>query len=137
MQLMPEFYPHVNRRDPAEALRAGAMTMQQHLQTWNGDVRKALASYNAGLGAVESAVARGGTAWEFVLPKETRDYLAAIVGNGHPVFLPAASLSLLPGGASTTGFPPAGIFGAGGPGAATRSGLTGSLWALGGLDRLR
>mgnify|MGYP003348191641 CR=1 FL=1 len=42
-QLMPQYYPHVNRTDPAQSLRAGAQTMQQHLQTFGGDVRKALA----------------------------------------------------------------------------------------------
>ena len=47
-QLMPQYYPHVNRTDPAQSLHAGAQTMQQHLKTWGGDVRKALASYNAG-----------------------------------------------------------------------------------------
>lgn len=85
-QLMPQYYPHVNRRDPAQALRAGAQSMQQYLQSWNGDVRKALASYNAGMGRVQSAVAARGAAWESAIPQETRDYLAAIVGESRPMF---------------------------------------------------
>ena len=85
-QLMPQYYPHVNRTDPAQSLKAGAQSMQEYLRAWNGDVRKALASYNCGLGAVQNAVAARGAAWESAIPQETRDYLAAIVGTTRPVF---------------------------------------------------
>ncbi|MEI6136341.1 MAG: lytic transglycosylase domain-containing protein [Chloroflexota bacterium] len=85
-QLMPQYYGHVNRLDPAQALQAGAQSMQQYLHTWNGDVRKALASYNAGVARVQSAVTSAGAAWETALPQETRDYLNAIVGGTRPVF---------------------------------------------------
>ena len=114
-QLMPQYYPHVNRRDRAQALHAGAQSMQQYLQSWNGDVRKALASYNAGLGGVQSAVAAGGTNWEAKLPQETRDYLSAILGITRPMFSPGSA------------------FGARDALPAIQSGLAGSLRALGGI----
>jgi len=50
-QLMPQYYPHVDRRDPESSLRTAAATMRQHLDALGGDVRKALAAYNAGVGA--------------------------------------------------------------------------------------
>lgn len=124
-QLMPQYYPHVNRTDPAQSLRAGAQSMQQYLNTWNGDVRKALASYNAGLGRVQSAVASRGAAWEAALPQETRDYLAAIVGSARPVFSGTGWFGA--GGFGTPGF------GARASAATLQQGLAGRLRALGGF----
>lgn len=114
-QLMPQYYPHVNRRDPSQALHAGAQSMQQYLQSWNGDVRKAVASYNAGMGGVQSAVAAGGANWEAKLPQETRDYLSAILGTTRPMFSPGSA------------------FGARAALPSIQSGLAGSLRALGGI----
>src|SRR5690606_25340193 len=85
-QLMPQYYPHVVRTDPGEALLAGARTMHEYLGVWDGDVRRALASYNAGLGRVQGLVARYGEGWESALPLETKQYLAAIVGATRPRF---------------------------------------------------
>lgn len=98
-QLMSQYYPHVNRTDPAQSLRAGAQSMQQYLRAWSGNVRKAIASYNAGMGRVQSAVAARGAAWEAALPQETRDYLSAIVGDARPVFPSPAGLA---GGAAAS-----------------------------------
>ena len=98
-QLMPQYYPHVNRLDPGDSLRAGAQSMQQYLRAWSGDVRKALASYNAGMGAVQSAVSARGAAWESALPQETRDYLGAIAGTTRPVFSTTGGF----GGAGSSG----------------------------------
>ncbi|MFA7249300.1 MAG: lytic transglycosylase domain-containing protein [Dehalococcoidia bacterium] len=121
-QLMPQYYPHINRTDPGQSLSAGAQSMQQYLRAWQGDVRKALASYNAGLGRVQSAVASRGAAWEAALPQETRDYLVAIVGSTRPVFSP------VPGaGGVTSALLRAGLSG-------SQPGLAGSLRALGGLS---
>jgi hypothetical protein len=80
-QLMPEYYPEVDRTDPHASLVAGARTMRHYLAVFDGDVRKALASYNAGLGRVQSLVRAHGEAWERGLPEETRRYLQAIVGD--------------------------------------------------------
>ncbi|MDA0302480.1 MAG: lytic transglycosylase domain-containing protein, partial [Chloroflexi bacterium] len=99
-QLMPQYYPHVNRTDPGQSLHAGAKSMQQYLQAWDGDVRKALASYNAGLGRVQAAVNAKGAAWEAAVPEETRDYLRAIVGTTRPAFSPISGFG---GGGSPAG----------------------------------
>jgi soluble lytic murein transglycosylase-like protein len=42
-----------NPHDPAQAIDAGARYLRQQLDTFGGDVRKALAAYNAGPGAVQ------------------------------------------------------------------------------------
>ncbi len=83
-QLMPQYYQGVNRRDPEASLQAAADSMRHYLAANNGDVRKALASYNAGLGTVQSLVAAHGANWERGLPSETKQYLAAIVGGAAP-----------------------------------------------------
>ena len=83
-QLMPQYYQHVNRRDPEASLRAAADSMRHYLAASGGDVRRALASYNAGLGTVQSLVAAHGANWERGLPTETKHYLAAIVGSATP-----------------------------------------------------
>lgn len=85
-QLMPQYYPNVNRTDPIAGLTAGAETMRHYLTAWNGDVRKALASYNCGLGRVQQLVDAHGANWEAGLPHETRSYLAAILGDARPVY---------------------------------------------------
>lgn len=85
-QLMPRYYPDVDRADPRASLLAGARSMDHYLGAWDGDVRKALASYNAGLGKVRQLVAAHGGRWEAALPLETRHYLSAIVGDARPVF---------------------------------------------------
>jgi len=101
-QLMPQFYPNVDRTDPGASLQAGARSMDHYLGAWDGDVRKALASYNAGLGKVRQLVSAHGDRWEAALPLETRQYLGAIVGEMRPVVSkPSAT---------------AGVFGGRGPG---------------------
>ncbi len=90
-QLMPEYYPGVDRTDPEASLVAAARTMRQYLTVFDGDVRKALASYNAGLGRVQSLVAAHGDDWERALPAETKLYLSAIVGGVEP-WLPVESV---------------------------------------------
>ncbi|MBM4409984.1 MAG: hypothetical protein FJ037_01420 [Chloroflexi bacterium] len=85
-QLMPQYYPNVDRTDPRSSLLAGARSMDHYLGAWGGEVRKALASYNAGLGKVQQLVAAHGERWESALPLETRQYLSAIVGDMRPVF---------------------------------------------------
>jgi len=90
-QLMPQYYPSVNRADPAAGLLAGAQTMRHYLTAWDGDVRKALASYNAGLGRVRSLVEAHGDQWEQALPAETQQYLSEILGSDTPRFDPAAA----------------------------------------------
>jgi len=85
-QLMPQYYANVDRLDPRAGLTAGAETMRHNLSAWDGDVRKALASYNAGLGRVQALVNAHGANWERALPAETQHYLQAIVGPATPTF---------------------------------------------------
>jgi soluble lytic murein transglycosylase-like protein len=80
-QLMPSSYPHVNRLDPVASLHAGASTMRSNLQMYGGDLRKALAAYNAGAGTVNNLVARLGANWESGLPDETKLYLRELLGT--------------------------------------------------------
>jgi hypothetical protein len=83
-QLMPQYYANVDRTDPRASLIAGAQSMREYLEVFGGDVRKAMASYNAGLGTVQSLVRAHGAQWERGLPEETRSYLAAILGPARP-----------------------------------------------------
>ncbi|RLT28454.1 MAG: hypothetical protein DWI48_00645 [Chloroflexi bacterium] len=80
-QLMPQFYPGVDRTDPQASLAAAADSMRHYLQAFDGDARKALASYNAGMGRVQQLVAAHGANWEQALPLETKQYLGAILGD--------------------------------------------------------
>jgi murein DD-endopeptidase MepM/ murein hydrolase activator NlpD len=91
---MPRYYPGVDRDDPQQSLLAGAQTMRHYLAAWDGAVRRALASYNAGLGRVRQLVEAHGDGWERALPAETRRYLDAIVGSTRPVQLPAEDPSV-------------------------------------------
>jgi len=83
-QLMPSSYPNVNRLDPIASLNAAAGTMRDNLRLYNGDMRKALAAYNAGAATVNSLVSRLGADWEQGLPQETRRYLQALLGSAAP-----------------------------------------------------
>lgn len=80
-QLMPTSYPNVNRLDPIASLNAAADTMRANLQLYNGDMRKALAAYNAGTATVNELVSRLGAGWEQGLPQETRRYLQTLMGS--------------------------------------------------------
>lgn len=64
----------VNLTDPAANLEGGARYLRQQLDTFGGDLEKALAAYNAGPGRVQRA---GG------IPRirETQDYVAAILAR--------------------------------------------------------
>jgi len=102
-QLMPQYYPNVDRTNPQEALVASVRTMHHYLTAHDGDLRKALASYNAGLGRVRSLVDVHGANWEAGLPAETKSYLAAILGNSAPIVTVGQGVE-------------AGVFGGRGPG---------------------
>ena len=70
------FDPH----NPVVSLRMAALYMAQKQASYHGDDAQALAAYNAGDGAVQSAIARCGTRWLSCTPPETQQYVAAIVG---------------------------------------------------------
>jgi soluble lytic murein transglycosylase-like protein len=78
MQLMPQtalrFGVH-NALDPLENVRGGALYLKWLLQYFNGDLKLALAGYNAG----ENEVVRAG----YRIPpiKETRDYVPKVLAR--------------------------------------------------------
>lgn len=76
MQLMPETASGlgVNPYDPQENIMGGTKYLSQQLQTFGGDLPKALAAYNAGPGAVQKY---GG------IPPyaETQNYVSSIMNN--------------------------------------------------------
>lgn len=75
-QLMPRTARElgVNPDDPASNLEGGARYLRQQLDTFDGDIERALAAYNAGPGRVRRA--KG-------IPriKETQQYVASIVNR--------------------------------------------------------
>jgi len=79
-QLMPSSYPNVDRKNPVASLHAAAATMRDHLRSYGGDMRKALAAYNAGPATVSRLVASLGPRWETGLPAETQQYLRILTG---------------------------------------------------------
>lgn len=85
-QLMPGTAKElgVNPYDPIQNLTGGAKYLKAKLTEWDGDARLALASYNAGSGGVRNAIKKAGSSdWNKVamyLPKETRNYVAKILG---------------------------------------------------------
>jgi soluble lytic murein transglycosylase-like protein len=132
-QLMPQYYPSVNRSDPAAGLLAGAQTMRHYLTAWDGDVRKALASYNAGLGRVRSLVEAHGDQWEQALPTETKQYLAAILGSDRPRYDPVTPSEVAVFG----GRGPGGVLSAPVEATATRNGPTWLDYDSGGGSEVR
>jgi hypothetical protein len=73
----------VNPDDPLAALDAAARAMAKYIKSYKGDHAKALAAYNAGVGAVQK---HGG-----VPPyKETQNYIKKILGGKTPPATAAA-----------------------------------------------
>ena len=70
----------VNPYDPTSALNGAARMMSGLSAQYGGDYAKALAAYNAGGGAVNAAVARGGGNWLAFMPAETQNYVRIIMG---------------------------------------------------------
>lgn len=64
--------------NPEEALRGAAAYLREGIGYFGGDVAKGVASYNAGAGGVEQAVAAGGAKWTASLPAETQSYLQIV-----------------------------------------------------------
>jgi hypothetical protein len=77
-QIMRSYHPTVDPLDPEEALDYAARHMLDLHAMFNGDTAKALAAYNAGAAAVQSAEAAGGNDWRAHLPLETQEYIQRI-----------------------------------------------------------
>lgn len=69
----------VNPYDPIASLKGAAGLMASYIRQY-GDTAKALAAYNAGPGAVQTAVELGGANWRNFLPTETQNYIRVILG---------------------------------------------------------
>lgn len=70
----------VNPYNPVSALDGAARMMAGLSNQYGGNYAKALAAYNAGSGAVNNAVAAGGSNWLALLPAETQNYVSTIMG---------------------------------------------------------
>jgi membrane-bound lytic murein transglycosylase D len=71
---------YITPYDPEDAICAQADMMVWLLDVFEGDARKALASYNWGIGHVRTCVQVHGAFWATYLPEETSGYLAKILG---------------------------------------------------------
>ena len=95
MQLMPataKRFKCDDRRDPQKNIEAGAKYLKWLLKRFDGDVKLALAGYNAGEGAVDK--------YDGIPPYEqTQTYVKKIVANygrtRHPVLKPEEARSAL------------------------------------------
>lgn len=65
--------------EPVQALYGAAKLMADLKAQFGGNYAMALAGYNAGPGAVQSAIYSGGNNWYNYLPFETRNYIAVIM----------------------------------------------------------
>lgn len=80
-QLIPKFYPNVNRFDPEANLTAAAQTMRSYLDRFDGDYASALAAYNGGPVAMERWIREFGPAWRTMLTRHS-DRWPAVAGYG-------------------------------------------------------
>lgn len=83
MQLMPKTAKAMGVSDPFDPkqnVEGGKKYLNQLLAKYNGDQEKALAAYNAGPGKVDRLLAKFPDQWKQMLPKETRNYLAKVMG---------------------------------------------------------
>jgi LysM repeat protein len=69
----------IDPHDPVASLTGAAQLMAGYVRQY-GDYAKALAAYNAGPSAVQTAVMLGGTNWRLFLPAETQNYIRLILG---------------------------------------------------------
>ena len=73
---------HISAFDPEDAIHFQCDFMGWLLGMFKGEVRQAVAAYNAGPGRVSRLLKEHGEAgWEAALPDETRDYLRKILGQ--------------------------------------------------------
>lgn len=76
-----------------EYLRFGKDLLTAYTNELGGDIRKGLAAYNHGIGAVQKKINRYGDEWETKLPAETKKYLKTILGSQVVQYAKAADIS--------------------------------------------
>ncbi|WP_269745406.1 lytic transglycosylase domain-containing protein [Paenibacillus sp. P22] len=82
MQLMPATAKGLgvtNSFDPAQNINGGVQYLKGLLDTYDGNLAKALAGYNAGGNRVKKAVAQHGSNWLAYMPQETQGYVSKIM----------------------------------------------------------
>ena len=60
---------------PQDDIRVGEQYLQAMQQRYGNDPAKMWAAYNAGPGALDKALQRGGNDWLRFMPRETQDYV--------------------------------------------------------------
>lgn len=75
-QLMPRFYPFVDRFDPEQNLRAAAETMRVNLDIFDGDMAAALGAYNGGKVGISRWIAAHPGNWRRALTDHADDWPA-------------------------------------------------------------
>ncbi|WP_134701499.1 lytic transglycosylase domain-containing protein [Ammoniphilus sp. YIM 78166] len=87
-QLMPSTAKElgVNPHDPYQNVLGGAKYIKDKMDKYDGDLRLALAAYNAGPGNVDRAIKKAGNVktWEAVqafLPRETQRFVPKVLGT--------------------------------------------------------
>jgi hypothetical protein len=81
MQFMPDTWNewgHGDINNLKDAQDAATRYDTFLLKRYHGDVRKALAAYNWGMGHLDKDIAKHGDQWEQYAPKETQNYIAKI-----------------------------------------------------------
>jgi soluble lytic murein transglycosylase-like protein len=71
----------INPYDAGQSTTAAAQYDSMLLRRYGGDVRKALAAYNWGMGNLDKNIAKNGANWETNLPQETQNYIAKILAR--------------------------------------------------------
>ena len=71
---------NVDPHDPIASLQAAANAMVRYYNAYHS-YPMALAAYNAGTGALNTAIANCGLNWETCVPIETQGYIASIMGG--------------------------------------------------------
>jgi hypothetical protein len=81
MQLMPDTAAGlgVNPYDPEQNIDGGARYLNQLLEHYDSDAKKAIAAYNWGSGNVDSVIETYGDDWENHLPYETKNHIKKVL----------------------------------------------------------
>lgn len=91
----------LQNNSPEEYRRFGRDYLAAMLRKYSGDKTKALGAYNWGPGNVDAAVGSQGDNWLSMAPRETRDYIAKVLGGQQ---LPAGTSSAGPGRGSAEAY---------------------------------
>ncbi len=70
----------IDPHDPIQSLQGAARLMASYYNTYHS-YPMALAAYNAGTGALNTAISNCGLNWEACVPAETQGYIVAITGG--------------------------------------------------------